>query len=244
MKKEEAIVRINKIGNVSNILVRILKILLIVIFVFLTLGAVIAMIVPEGVLSMEVGTSADLTLDLSGFTGTATEEEKRSMLAELYENISEDEEFRFTMGVNGVRYEYDGLAVDETNMVVSMEGEMEQYTIELRDLLWVALAGLFTIATLYITLIFAGRLSRAFRDCQSPFEEGIVNSLKHLAFSLLPWVVMNSVTESVFETIFSNHKQIVLGVDLGVVIIIFFIFILAYIFQYGAVLQQESDETL
>jgi len=33
-------------------------------------------------------------------------------------------------------------------------------------------------------------------------------------------------------------------VDLGMVLIILFIFVLAYIFKYGAVLQQESDETL
>ena len=35
-----------------------------------------------------------------------------------------------------------------------------------------------------------------------------------------------------------------IGVDLGMVLIIFFIFVLVHIFKYGAVLQQESDETL
>ena len=101
-----------------------------------------------------------------------------------------------------------------------------------------------TLVALLITLIFAGKLCKAFRDCESPFEENVVKQLNALAFSLLPWVVLDSLTESVTESIFTNTFNLFIGVDLGMVMIIFFIFVLAYIFKYGAVLQQESDETL
>jgi len=37
---------------------------------------------------------------------------------------------------------------------------------------------------------------------------------------------------------------ITFGIDFGVVLIILIVFALVYIFKYGAVLQQESDETL
>ncbi len=121
---------------------------------------------------------------------------------------------------------------------------VDAYTIEFRDLGIVCALGVVTLVALLITLIFAGKLCKAFRDCESPFEENVVKQLNALAFSLLPWVVLDSLTESVTESIFTNTFNLFIGVDLGMVMIIFFIFVLAYIFKYGAVLQQESDETL
>lgn len=244
MKKEDAIAKINKLGRISNIIVRICKILLIIGFVLTLLATIVTAVLPKGFLSMEMGATADVKLDLNGLTQEFTEEEKQELITDFHEDFSEDNDFKMTMGVNGAQYEYDGLTVDMNNMVVSMRGEVERYTIELGDLFYVAITGFITMAALFVTLVFAGRLSRAFRDCQSPFEDGIIKSMNQLAFSLIPWVLMNSVTDSINESIFTNNKQIVLGVDLGVLIIIFFIFILAYIFKYGAVLQQESDETL
>ena len=41
-----------------------------------------------------------------------------------------------------------------------------------------------------------------------------------------------------------DKMQLNLGIDLGMVLVIVIIFVITYIFKYGAVLQQESDETL
>ena len=121
---------------------------------------------------------------------------------------------------------------------------MDTYSIELGDFGIVCALGAVTLVALFITLLFAGKLCQAFRDCESPFEEKVVKQLNALAYSLLPWVVLGSLTESISESIFTNNFNLMIGVDLGMVLIILFIFVLAYIFKYGAVLQQESDETL
>lgn len=244
MRKEEAIVKINKLGKISNIIVRICKIFVILGFVLMILGAIITAIIPKGLISMDMGATADIKLNFGLFENVMTEEDKEEFIESFHNTFSEDKDFNMTMGVNGVQYEYDGLTVDMNNLVMSMRGVVETYTIDLNDLVVIFIMGLISLIALYVSLVYAGRLSRAFRDCQSPFEESIIKSLNHLAFSLVPWVLMNSIENSITESIFTNNMQIMLGVDLGVLVIIFFIFILAYIFKYGAVLQQESDETL
>ena len=163
------------------------------------------------------------------------------MLQGFYDGLSE-EDAGVSMNVNGSEYETVNAEVTDTGMYV--EAAVDTYSIELGDFGIVCALGAITLVALFITLLFAGKLCQAFRDCESPFEEKVVKQLNSLAYSLLPWVVLGSLTESISESIFTNNFNLMIGVDLGMVLIILFIFVLAYIFKYGAVLQQESDETL
>jgi hypothetical protein len=45
-------------------------------------------------------------------------------------------------------------------------------------------------------------------------------------------------------TFMSGAPKVTLSINLAVIFTVLVIFALAYIFKYGAVLQQESDETL
>lgn len=245
MKKEDAILKINKLGNISNIIVRIMKIFLIIGLVFTVLGTIITMVLPKDLITMEMSATADVMVDVSSFGVTFTEEDKESFAAGMYAGLTDEDEAeiqQMKMDVNGSVYEADEILVEDS--AIGVRGTVDTYTVEFGDLRVILILAIITIAALYVTLVFAGRLCRAFRDCHSPFEEGIVKNLNCLAYSLFPWVVMNSIMDSISESIFTNNMQMVLGVDLGVVMVILLIFVLAYIFKYGAVLQQESDETL
>ena len=244
MKKEDAILKINKLGNVSNIIVRICKILVIIGLVFTVIGTIIMMALPKDLVKMDMGATADVLVDVSTFGVTFTEEEKAAFATGLKDGLEDEErqDIRMNMDVNGSVYEADEIIMEDDS--IRVKATVDTYTVELGDLRWVMIFAVVTMVALFITLIFAGRLCRAFRDCQSPFEESIVKNLTAIAYSLFPWVVMNSVFSSIKESIFTNNVQIMLGVDLGVVMVILLIFVLAYIFKYGAILQQESDETL
>ncbi len=245
MKKEDAILKINKLGNVSNIIVRIMKIFLIIGLVFTVLGTIITMVLPKDLITMEMSATADVMVDVSSFGVAFTEEDKEAFAEGMYAGLTDEDEAeiqQMKMDVNGIVYEADEILVEDS--AIGVRGTVDTYTVEFGDLRVVLILAIVTIAALYVTLVFAGRPCRAFRDCQSPFEEGVVKNLNCLAYSLFPWVVMNSIMNSITESIFTNNVQMVLGVDLGVVMVILLIFVLAYIFKYGAVLQQESDETL
>jgi hypothetical protein len=93
-------------------------------------------------------------------------------------------------------------------------------------------------------LCFASSLCKAFRDCETPFEDNVIKKMQNLAYSLIPWVFVSAATDSVVSSLTTNMVAITFGIDFGVVLIILIVFALVYIFKYGAVLQQESDETL
>jgi hypothetical protein len=244
MKKEEAILKINKLGNVANIIVRICKIFVILGLTITLLGTVATMVLPKNLVKMDMGATAEITVDMSTFGVTFTEEDKEAFASEANGRLETEEKdgHQITMSVNGSVYETEVIEMGDHS--VRMRGTVDTYTVTMGDLLFVMILGIVSLSALFVTLVFSGRLCRAFRDCESPFEETVVKNLTCLAYSLFPWVVMNSVFESLTESIFTNNVQLILGVDLGVVVVILLIFVLAYIFKYGAVLQQESDETL
>ena len=241
MKKEDAILKINKLGNVGDVIVKIMKILVVIGFVLTLIGAITVMILPKNLMKLDLGAKADITLNVSELVGTLDEAGKEALLQEFYDGLNE-ETAGVSMNLNGSEYETVSAQVTDTGLF--METAVETYSVELGDLGIVCVLGIITLAALFVSLLFAGRLCKAFRDCESPFEENVVKQLNALAYSLLPWVILGSLTETITNGIFTNNFNLMIGVDMGMVLIIIFIFVLAYIFKYGAVLQQESDETL
>ncbi len=240
MNKEEAILKINKLGNISNIIVKICKIFTIIGFVFLIIGTIVMLALPKQLIKMNLGATADIIVDVSAFGLTFTEEDRLSLMEELNGDLKE--ETSVSMGLNGAEYVAGDVTVDESTICINTA--VDVYTIEFGDLVLVFGLGIISVVALFVTLTFAGKLCRAFRDCQSPFEENVVKNLHTFAYSLLPWVIMSSLAESISNSVFTNNFEIMVGVDMGILLLIFFIFLLAYIFKYGAVLQKESDETL
>ncbi|MBQ5325201.1 MAG: hypothetical protein J6J58_07115, partial [Oscillospiraceae bacterium] len=62
--------------------------------------------------------------------------------------------------------------------------------------------------------------------------------------SIIPMALLQSVTDSITNSMMTGDIDIVLGIDLMTVILVILIFLLATIFKYGTMLQKESDETL
>ncbi len=241
MRKEDAILKINKLGNVGDVIVKIMKILVVIGFVLTLIGAITVMILPKNLMKLDLGAKADITLNVSELVGPLDDAEKQALLQEFYDGLNE-ETAGVSMNLNGSEYETVSAQVTDTGLF--METAVETYSVELGDLGIVCVLGIITLAALFVSLLFAGRLCKAFRDCESPFEENVVKQLNALAYSLLPWVILGSLTETITNSIFTNNFNLMIGVDMGMVLIIIFIFVLAYIFKYGAVLQKESDETL
>ena len=68
--------------------------------------------------------------------------------------------------------------------------------------------------------------------------------MQNLAISLIPWTIVSSVSDSVVASYLQGGLQFQFNLDLSVALVVLIVFILVYIFKYGAILQQESDETL
>ena len=87
-----------------------------------------------------------------------------------------------------------------------------------------------SLLILSIIVIFGKKLAKALETCDSPFEDNVLKKMKSFGFSLIPWAL--------YKLIVGN-----LG---GITTVIFVLIVLLFIsvFNYGAKLQTESDETL
>ena len=100
------------------------------------------------------------------------------------------------------------------------------------------------LGLLLVGIIFAGRLAKSFRDCESPFEERVIRRMKQFAYSLIPWAVLSSISGSLDQRLWMAGGGLSFDLNVGMIVVVLVILALAYIFQYGAILQRESDETL
>ena len=124
------------------------------------------------------------------------------------------------------------------------DGAAAMTHITMRRLTGTLIVALITLAMSLVTVVFIRSLCKAVESCASPFEDNVIRRMTALAYSLIPWCIISSLSNSVFTSVFSNKVNINLGIDLGMVFVVLVVLALAYIFKYGAMLQRESDETL
>lgn len=230
--KEQAIQKINKIGKISNIITLIGKILVGIGLLCTIIGAIVCFVIPDSMVKVTTTGNVIMDIDLSSVGMTFSEEELEEARIELEKDMIESEE------------DYASMDVVLTQNGIHLLGEMDESTFTMRDAAWGALLGAAALLMTFITLCFIGALCKAFRDCHSPFEENVIKKMQNLAYSLIPWTIVSTVANSVSESLTNNHFSIMISLDLGVVLIVLIVLVLVYIFKYGAVLQQESDETL
>ena len=232
--KEQAIQKINKIGKISSVFALIGKIVVGAGLVATIIGAIICFAIPKDL--VEVTTAGAMVLDVDftalggNFSELRDEAAKAEALAELEDSFSDD------------GFVASNVSIDENGAQIA--GTMAEYSFTIRDGAWAVLIAAAALGMTFVTLCFASGLCKAFRDCQSPFEENVIKKMKNLAIALIPWCVISSVSDTVFSSIINGKPSFSLSVDLGMVLVVLVVLVLVYIFKYGAVLQQESDETL
>ena len=229
--KEQAIQKINKIGKVSSVIALIGKILIGIAMVLSMIGAIACLLIPKDLLTVSIEGTAIMEVDVSSLGITLTEEDIAEVKEVMMEDMDEDDEFV-----------YENTEFTSTGM--KFVGDTDVTQISMRDIAVIWLFALVTLVMTFITLCFISALCKAFRDCQSPFEENVIKKMQNLGYSLIPWAVVSTITNSVTDSLMNNKLSLNFTVDLGVVLIVLVVLVLVYIFKYGAVLQQESDETL
>lgn len=238
MDKKDAIIKINQIGKVGTILALITKILLGISLGACLIGLVVTLVLPKELFSVKMSGMADIVVDLSRFGENLLEEENVGG-NQLRQNVENSANITYA----GNHFTVSGLETEGSRMQIKANGSLAAF--DMRSCSWAIAGAMVNLILLFISTWFISLLAKAFRDCQSPFEEKVIQRMKWFAYSLIPWVVISNIVA------FFERKLWVSGaggfdysIDFSVVIIVLVILALAYIFQYGAVLQKESDETL
>ena len=87
-----------------------------------------------------------------------------------------------------------------------------------------------TLLCFTVSMFFLKKLCKALEKCESPFEENVVKKIKAFAISLIPWGVVGIGLGGISAV--------------GIAVIVIVVLLFSAIFNYGAELQKESDETL
>lgn len=235
--KQEAIQKINKMGHAGQIITNILK-AFVGIGIALALFSTIFLIwMPDELFNFKLDGMANITMDPTTI-GAQTTNTDREKLEKEFEDLKEE----MTFSVDGTEYGIIDMQLVEDTIQMKANGTIADVTPN--KLAWVAFSALLQTIMTMVTLFFVGALCKAFRNCQSPFENNVIIKMRNFAFSLIPWVVLSSVSNSAMEALFSEKMTFQLSANVNIIFAVLVILALTYIFKYGAVLQQESDETL
>lgn len=232
--KENAILKINKMGKVGYILSNICKVFLAIAAVLAVVCIVCLAVVPKDFVTLQFGGNAKIDVNMEKFGGLTDE-----MIAELN---NDSDMVSVGMDIDGMSY--DNFNIEADNNHIYMDGSAQIREFRVRDFIPFMGIALLRIGLAMITVCFVGALCKAFKNCASPFEENVIVKMKNLAIAIIPWGIVNSVENSFLNTFMSGKVNLSFGIDLGMVAAVIIILAIMYVFKYGAMLQQESDETL
>ncbi|MGN0387105.1 MAG: DUF2975 domain-containing protein [Lachnospiraceae bacterium] len=235
--KENAVLKINKMGKVGCILTTIAKVFIIIGIVGTLIGATVCLALPGELVSVEFGGNAKVGLNLFSLGVSNVEEE---VLPEIKKSLSAD---NGSLKMDNSTYVLSDVTMEGETIVMDMSAQTTT-GVTLRSIAYACLCGTLYLAIVLTTLFFIGKLCKAFRDCRSPFEDNVILRIQRFAYSLIPWVLVNSLFPSLVAFFLGRNSNIGISIDLGMLVVVLVVFALAYVFKYGAVLQKESDETL
>ena len=238
--KENVIGKINNIGRISNVIVWICSILLAIGMVISLIAAVICFRLPEDTFRAVLNGEMDLSINYENL-GLKEEQfvdkDDEQQLERKKTSMEDLGEFSLVM----IDHEYEFNEIEQGDGQLLMKAEIEEMELNVRNVAILCLGAFAEMGLTLIALCFVGTVCRAIRKCESPFEENVVKKIKNLAIVLLPWSILSSAITSAMEKWTQGIVYVGISIDLGLILLVV---VLVYIFKYGAVLQQESDETL
>ncbi len=230
--KQEVVAKINKFGKIGEVIAQISRIFVILGAVILLAAGILMLAMPKDLFTLDyyVGMNMDVNLDAIGETVTDEDIEELSMEA-------------YSVAVDGEEMEMVDFTVDRDNNTVAIEMASQPTNIfhPVKIVIFILVETLLMVVN-FITITFIIKLCKEFKTCETPFSAGVIKRIKQVGFSLIPWCIMYPTAEAAANFMVSNNLNI--SIDIGMIIMVLVVLALAYIFQYGAMLQQESDETL
>ena len=241
--KNDVVSKVNKIGKAGVIITNIGKVFLWIGLVVSLLTGLLLLALPDDFITIHmegkaaVEVSFPTSINQSDFY--VIEEDG---VGELKWNEVTWGEIDSSLEVNGQEYGIVGMVKTENGYL--MDAQADSYTIKVSNFASVALLAAVFCAVTLVTMHFVGKLCKLFENCETPFTVGISEALKKLAIAIIPMAFFSNLSESVSNSVMSGDVNIVIGVDLMTILLVFLVFMLSAIFNYGTMLQQESDETL
>ena len=233
--KNEIMTKVNKIGNVGQIIANIAKVVIAIGAIACLVSGIILTVLPDDMVVIHVDGKAAVEINMPMVGNQIVSEDGPSV---VIGSVSTDG----SLELNGMEYGVVGMTQTENGFL--MEAEADSYTLRFNQLTSVVFLAAVNCAAMWVVMHFVAKLCKLFKECETPFTEEVVQTLKKVAIALIPMAFLSNLTTSITDSIMSGSVNIVIGVDMTTILLVLIIFMLSAIFSYGTMLQQESDETL
>lgn len=236
--KENAIKKINTMGKVGKIIATILTVLLSIGLAFVLVATIFSAVLPKDFIHAQFSGMANIDIDLN----TINEIIPADLIAQI-ESGAAKESANLEIKTSTQNFIIDDITTANNHIYLKTSGDIAD-TVTSSSLFGVLIVACIYIVFSIISTLFARNLCKSVQTCDSPFAPEVIRKLKLFAYSLLPWTIVNCIADTIVTSFFNNSVKVTFSLDITTIIVVLVILALAYIFQYGAVLQQESDETL
>ena len=227
--KNEAIVKIQKFGKVGHTITKVAIIISIMLLVLLTGTAISLASLHQG--SVKIYESSQLTLEFHKDT--------------VEDALLENAKYRIPkMSITWNDIEHQLLDMEQDDKFLRFSGESETKEFEFMNLSYFEFIVSIWLALELVVLFFLKRICKALSVCETPFSETVIDSMQKLSISLIPVFVYSLFKDSLIESLMYGEMSLGIEFDFFTVLMVVLVFLLTFIFKYGAMLQQESDETL
>ncbi|WP_297961036.1 hypothetical protein [uncultured Ruminococcus sp.] len=215
--KDKSIRKINGLGKASRILLTIAFVVITVSIVMCIVLGIYFLTLPDDAVSVNA--------DLGG---------RITVSSEVPENMIkvEEDDIDIGKGKNHLVYNVTETRAEDGSRIYDISLGLDKaagmgFKFLCMGLMFLAAVSMTFIA---VIVIFGKRLAKALEKCSSPFEENVIKKMKAFGISMIPWAGF----------------KLIIGTIGGITTAIFVLVVLLFIavFNYGAKLQKESDETL
>lgn len=235
--KNETITKVNKIGKVGEIIANIAKVVIAIGAIVCLIGGIVLLAIPDDMIAIHMEGKAAVEVNMP-LIGEQIMLDMGNGSAVAIGAVSTEG----SLELNGMEYGIVEMIPTEKGFMVNAEAD--NYTLSLNQFTGTVFLAAVNCVAMWVVMYFVAKLCRIFKGCETPFTEEVVQTLKKVAIALIPMAFMSNLTTSVTNSIMSGNVNIVIGVDMTTILLVLIIFMLAAIFSYGTILQQESDETL
>lgn len=237
MNKNEAVLRINKYGKIGKIISIVMMVVIISSILTTTAAAIFLKVMPEDVLTLNVGTQAEVIINPSVVDSSIDDSTLNSMADAINNNM-----LQAGLNLGVIRLELNSATVEDKKVICKTDEGIGRISLKnVGNMLFFVVISLLLAA---VSTFFGFKFCNAVSKCESPFEDSVINNMRYFAFSLLPWALYAEVPQYVVDYLFNNHVEFGFEFDMNVILAVLIILALTVVFKYGAILQKESDETL
>ena len=234
--ENQSVKKINIAGNIGYVISILLIVCSIAAMVGLGIGLIATAVVSNNEINVKVATNVDISskgnfinkivpfVSIDGVDLKNITEEAKDNIKVNDEDISE-------------------LSIQEQDGGLNIKAKTNEITISMKKITIFLAATFVYLLIVTIALFMVKSLMKSLKTAETPFTPEIIKKMTTFANTLIAVVLARTIRGG-FVSLLTSGNKFNLSFDLSSILLVAVIYLLIFVFKYGAELQKESDETV